>query len=215
MSKIILKKLKSLNTIYHPETKLVFKSAQEKVVIGVYNETSDSLDPLNEESVKLCEKWKFKYEAPKEEEGEEDEEGDEEDGEEGDEGDEGDEGEGEEDEGECTGDNTDKHVVSENVKSIPELPAVIPVVQQTTDEVTTHSNESIKNLATLSLKNFKEFTIQISNIEHNYLAEIESLKLKLTDKIDELDNMTLQFTNMKADHDKLKQKFDNIKNLFS
>ena len=214
MSKIILKKLKSLNTIYHPETKLVFKSAQEKVVIGVYNETSDSLDPLNEESVKLCEKWKFKYEAPKDEEGDEEGEEGEEDEDEGEDDEENGDEENEEGDEDCPGDNTD--TVHENVKSVPEIPVAEPEVQQQSDSVTPQtSNDSIKNLATLSLKNFKEFTIQISNIEHNYLAEIESFKLKLADKIEELDNMTLQFTNMKADHDKLKQKFDNIKNLFS
>ena len=35
-NKIVLKKLKELNTIWHPESTLVFKSSTEKIVIGRY-----------------------------------------------------------------------------------------------------------------------------------------------------------------------------------
>ena len=58
--KIILKKLKGHDTIWHPETKLVFKSKAEKVVIGIFNEVNDSVDELTDESINLCETWKFK-----------------------------------------------------------------------------------------------------------------------------------------------------------
>ena len=43
--KIVLKKLKELDTIWHPESTLVFKSSKDKIVIGRYeNENFISLD---------------------------------------------------------------------------------------------------------------------------------------------------------------------------
>ena len=81
-NKIALKKLKELNTIWHPESTLVFKSTTDKVVIGRYED--GSLISLDEKALKLCEKWKFKYdkelvdENDEEEEEEEEEEEDEE-----------------------------------------------------------------------------------------------------------------------------------------
>ena len=61
IGKIILKKNKTLNKIWHPESKLVFKSAQEKLVIGRYE--NDELIPLDEDALELCTKWKFKYDS--------------------------------------------------------------------------------------------------------------------------------------------------------
>ena len=56
--KIVLKKLKAHNTIWHPESTLVFKSLKERLVIGKY--VDDKLIPLDEEALDLCDKWKFK-----------------------------------------------------------------------------------------------------------------------------------------------------------
>lgn len=59
--KIVLKKLKELDTIWHPESTLVFKSSKDKIVIGRYeNEKFVSLDDI---CLKLCETWKFKYDS--------------------------------------------------------------------------------------------------------------------------------------------------------
>lgn len=57
--KIVLKKLKQLNTIWHPESTLVFKSSEDKVVIGRY--VDDNFISLDEEALDACLKWNFKY----------------------------------------------------------------------------------------------------------------------------------------------------------
>jgi hypothetical protein len=51
---------KTLNKLYHPDTDLVFKSAQDRVVIGkiVENKVKD----LTEEDIDVCKQWGFQYE---------------------------------------------------------------------------------------------------------------------------------------------------------
>ena len=56
--KIVLKKLNQHNTIWHPESTLVFKSQKDRLVIGRY--VDDKIIPLDEEALNLCETWKFK-----------------------------------------------------------------------------------------------------------------------------------------------------------
>ena len=75
-NKIVLKKLKELNTIWHPESTLVFKSSTEKIVIGRYE--NEKLVSLDNKCLELCEKWKFKYDKDLIEEEEEVEEKEEE-----------------------------------------------------------------------------------------------------------------------------------------
>jgi len=54
--KLIFKKFKK--TIWHPESRLVFKSINERIVIGKLNKNKELLD-LDEECLDLCEKWNF------------------------------------------------------------------------------------------------------------------------------------------------------------
>jgi hypothetical protein len=82
--KIVLKKNKTLDKIWHPESSLVFKSAKEKIVIGRC--VDDCLVCLDQEALELCTQWKFKYDKElideceeEQDEGEEGEEQDEED----------------------------------------------------------------------------------------------------------------------------------------
>lgn len=56
--KIVLKKLNTHNTIWHPESTLVFKSQKDRLVIGRY--VDDKIISLDEEALSLCETWKFK-----------------------------------------------------------------------------------------------------------------------------------------------------------
>jgi hypothetical protein len=69
--KIMLKKLKELNTIWHPDSTLVFKSKDEKLVIGRW--VDSAFVDLDDTAIQLCETWKFKIdesliEQPTEEE---------------------------------------------------------------------------------------------------------------------------------------------------
>jgi len=56
-NKIILKKLTILDTIWHPETKLVFKSRTDKIVTGMY--IDNEFVHLDDTAIELCEKWGF------------------------------------------------------------------------------------------------------------------------------------------------------------
>ena len=81
MVKIILKKLKSHDTIWHPQSRLVFKSKKEKVVIGRLDEDGEEIEVVDN-IIDLCDQWKFTIcpsiveseEEVKEEEVEEEEE---------------------------------------------------------------------------------------------------------------------------------------------
>lgn len=56
--KIVLKKLKEHNTIWHPESTLVFKSQKERLVIGRY--VDGNLIQLDDTAIDLCDEYEFK-----------------------------------------------------------------------------------------------------------------------------------------------------------
>ena len=58
--KIVIRMNKDINKYWNPETKLVFKSKEERVVIGNYD--NDTLNKLTDDDVAVCEKYGFKYE---------------------------------------------------------------------------------------------------------------------------------------------------------
>ena len=58
--KIILKNLKGHGTIWHPDTCLVFKSKDEKFVIGSYDKDTNEITDLTDAAIELCDQWKFK-----------------------------------------------------------------------------------------------------------------------------------------------------------
>ena len=55
----ILRMNKIINKWWHPDSCLVFKSSEEKIVIGIYK--NDTICDLSEEDVKTCIAYKFKY----------------------------------------------------------------------------------------------------------------------------------------------------------
>ena len=57
--KIMLKKLVQHNTIWHPESRLVFKSKKEQVVVGRLDETTEEI-VVEEDLLDACTTWKFK-----------------------------------------------------------------------------------------------------------------------------------------------------------
>ena len=57
--KILLHKHKTLNKLYHPETGMVFESAENKVVIGKIDSKTDKFSELSPEDTEICEKWRF------------------------------------------------------------------------------------------------------------------------------------------------------------
>ena len=57
-SKLFLKRLSAYNTIWHPESTLVFKSHKERLVIGRLQ--NNEIVKLDNKSLELCDKWDFK-----------------------------------------------------------------------------------------------------------------------------------------------------------
>lgn len=60
-NKIVLKKLKregEEDTVWHPDSRLVFKSKKDKLVVGRLSEDEDMI--VDETVIDLCNKWKFK-----------------------------------------------------------------------------------------------------------------------------------------------------------
>ena len=67
----IIRLNKEINKWWHMESKLVFKSSKEKVVIGKYD--NDIFRDICKDDIKDCEKYGFKYEIKDEEEDKEEE----------------------------------------------------------------------------------------------------------------------------------------------
>jgi len=73
----IIRKNKELDMFWNPETTLVFKSKEEKVVIGSCKD--NKVIPLTDEDIKNCEKYSLKYERKEDDEEAEEEDVEEED----------------------------------------------------------------------------------------------------------------------------------------
>jgi hypothetical protein len=200
-NKISLKKLPEFNTVWHEESALVFKSAKELVIVGKL--VNKKIVPLQEEDIQLCDKYRFKYQALVEEEDaveEEEEVVAEENGE---------EGEGEE---EVTGEEEEE--VSEEEKPIDDSPPA-PV-----DDGNTGYKEEVvvptpKEVDVVVHKKEDEFTNAVHNItklwdttNSKYLSQIAHLESDLATTKKELEELHDKYNKMKV-------KFDGIKQLFS
>jgi hypothetical protein len=213
----VLKPLKEMETIWHPDSGLVFKSKTEKVVTGRW--VNSEFVPLDEDSIELCAQWSFKYdqelydelmaEGEEADEVESDETGEGEVGETGEEV-EGDVDEtGEEVEGE--GD-VDETVVTENVVEV--------VVSKQT------SSKDLDNLTSGFTNNLNSYFQTLTN---DFSSKISILETKLSNKSDEFVKMTEnrdklkdELSKMTEDRDKIKEecekfraKFEGFKSFFN
>ena len=198
--KIRLKNLKEHQTIWHPESTLVYKSRKERVVIGRY--VDDELIPLDDEALELCEEWNMKPDesllesrsSPDEDEksgADEDDNG--EDGEE-----DGGEDGGEDEEGNNDDEQSDKKetVHEPEVKdSEPTAPlqSSDESLQQIMDEYASYSKSFLSKL--LDVNNEKDSKFSAKE------QECEQLKSELED--------------LQAKYDVIKKKFDTMKSLFA
>lgn len=192
--KITLKKLKELNTIWHPESTLVFKSSEEKVVIGRFED--GELIPLDETSLELCSKWKFKYDKDlvEEDENEEDETQDEE------KVDEKSEDEKETSEKEEIPDEEEKEKVEVKPEKIVKIEK---------------SNEDNSTIRSLTSEMSEKIHSLFDKISVNYNTKIQDLENELIQKNKIIDELEHKYNNSQSELDKLKTKFDGIKQLFS
>jgi hypothetical protein len=202
----VLKPLKEMETIWHPDSGLVFKSKTEKVVTGKW--VNSEFVPLDEDSVELCAQWSFKYDQELYDElmaeGEEDAEEVDETGE---------EVEGDVDEtGEEVEGDVDETVVTENVVEV--------VVSTQT------SSKDLDNLTSGFTNNLNSYFQTLTN---DFSSKISILETKLSNKSDEFVKMTEnrdklkdELSKMTEDRDKIKEecekfraKFEGFKSFFN
>jgi len=193
----VLKPLKEMETIWHPESTLVFKSKTEKVVTGRW--INSEFLPFDEEAVELCSQWSFKYDQELYNElmAEEEEEGS-------------DEVEGETEEGdvpagdEVVGEGDD--VVGEgDVQAGDEVEDVSGEVE------TVVSNDDLNNLTSNFTNNLNSYFQKLSN---DYCAKISDLETKLAKMTEDRDKIKDMYSSVKEECDKLKAKFEGFKSFF-
>ena len=197
--KIVLKKLSSHNTIWHPESTLVFKSQKDKLVIGRY--VDDEIIPLDDEALSLCETWKFKpdeslFDGEEEEAEKVDEEAENEESEE---------------------ENVDKETVQVPTvipKETVQVPIVIPketvqvpiVIHKEESKEPTHLIKSSENRSIHDITN--KFTKQVFAEFDILIEDNTSLKSQLAENLS-------AFADLQKKYDDIKKKFDTMKSLFN
>ena len=201
--KIILKKLSSLNTVWHPESGLVFKSQKERLVIGSY--VNDTLVDLDEDSLALCEEWNFKpdesllanedEEEPEEEEPEEEQSND------------------EPEEEEPEEEQSKEEPEEEQSKEEPEEEKSDQVLEKEKDSVklTNNDDETISFIKQLSNNLFNELVPIVEKLQKELVSkndQVKSLNEKLCIKRKEYDELEEKYKMMD-------QKFKTMKSLFT
>jgi hypothetical protein len=158
--KLILKKNKKLDKIYHPDSGLVFKSATEKVVIGRI--VDDEFISLDEATLELCEQYNFKYDESLVETEEVDETQSQ----------------------KSKSSEEDKSDDNEEL-SVPEPTAVDQTVSQPVcpaPKPVEHTNQSTLNESSVNIENIlNSFTENIKNVVYELNNQVSSLKQKLSE----------------------------------
>jgi len=209
-NKISLKKLAEFNTVWHEESALVFKSAKELVIVGKL--VNKKIVPLQEDDIQLCDKYRFKYIVPVEEEEDAEEEGEEEDAEEEEvvEG----EAEGEAEGGEEEAEQSDDASVPVNdntgykeevvVESAPKE-EVVAVVQEVVAVVVEEKQQ----------QGGDEFANAVHNISKLWDTTNSKYRSQITRLENDLATTRKELEELHDKYNKMKVKFDGIKQLFS
>lgn len=211
--KVSLKKLAEFNTVWHEESALVFKSQKEIIVIGKL--VNKEILPLTDVDISTCEKFKFKYEIPvaSEEEVEEVEETTE-DVEETEEVEEGDAEEGEE---EATAEEevVVKDVVEEITKQVTKE-ATKEVAKEVAKEFVKDTEKQIDDLlASEPDAEIDEFYKTINDLNRIWKTTTETNNGRIRSLEIELEKTKKEFVDLQDLYEKMKVKFDGIKQLFS
>ena len=223
--KVSLKKLAEFNTVWHEESALVFKSQKEIIVIGKL--VNKEILPLTDVDISTCEKFKFKYEIPvaSEEEVEEVEETTED----VEETEEAEEVEAEEGEEEVAAEEevVVKDVVEEITKQVTKE-ATKEIAKEVTKEVTKEIakkvvKEFVKDtekeiddlLASEPDAEIDEFYKTINDLNRIWKTTTETNNGRIRSLEIELEKTKKEFVNLEDLYEKMKVKFDGIKQLFS
>ena len=209
--KIVLKKLNSHNTIWHPDSTLVFKSQKDRLVIGRY--VDDEVIPLDDIAINLCEKWKFKPDESLFE------------------------GEDEESTDEASTEKTPDPVENASTEvensstevenSSTEVENVSTRVEKTPNQLENTSTEvkknQYKNSGAENIKNITEsFNVQLYEAVDILINEKNFLLSQLHDTEEELSDLQKKYddkeeilSDLQKKYDDIKKKFDTMKSLFN
>ena len=196
--KIVLKKLPAHNTIWHPESTLVFKSQKERLVIGRY--VDDELIPLDDIAINLCETWKFKPDESLF-----------------------DEPSGEESNDELATEKADQPLEKVSTQ-VEKADQTVEKDDQTVEKVSAHVEKTqYKNSGSENIQNITEgFTSQLYTAvdilinEKNYLlSQLHDTEETLSDLQKKYDEKEETLSDLQKKYDDIKKKFDTMKSLFN
>ena len=209
--KIVLKKLPAHNTIWHPESTLVFKSQKERLVIGRY--VDDEVIPLDDIAINLCETWKFKpdeslFEGENEHSGEESN----------------DELSDPVEKVSTQVEKTPVEKVSTQVEKDPVEKVSTQVEKDPVEKVSTQVEKTpVSNSGAENIQNITEgFTVQLYaavdiliNEKNSLLSQLNQTEETLSDLQKKYDEKEEILSDLQNKYDDIKKKFDTMKSLFN
>ena len=197
--KLRLVKLKKYNTIWHPDSTLVFKSQKERFVIGRL--VDKELVPLDDEAIELSEQWKLKIDESLLES-----ESEEKDSEEGSDDDSNDE------------DSNDEQSQEENPHKDEQSQDDENLVEVVKEEDNLQLKESEKTPKALTVDtSFKdnELTNEIMQNARKTVDLIIGLETKLEIVSKEKTELQTSYDDLKEKYDAIMNKFNTMKSLFA
>lgn len=201
-NKISLKKLAEFNTVWHEESALVFKSAKELVIVGKL--VNKKIVPLQEDDIQLCDKYRFKYQVPVEEEDAEEEDAEE---------------EGEEEEEEVVDGEGEESAEQSDDASVPPVNDNTGCKEEVVVESVAQEVAVVKEVVAVVVEEKQGDDDEFSNAVHSISKLWDITNSKYRSQIRHLENdlaMTKkELEELRDKYDKMKVKFDGIKQLFS
>jgi hypothetical protein len=188
--KILIKKLPGFSTVWHEESQLVFKSAKELVVIGKL--VDKEIVALTEDDIQVCDKHKFKYEIDDTEE---------------------EEGEGLAS-GEEAQETTEEGAEEEEEVEEPSGEETVTVQEKKEEEVKVPVVEE-KNIEEVTVATADDFTNAVGRITTIWTVTNSQYKCQIHDLENDLEKTRKELATLQEMYDKMKVKFDGIRQLFS
>ena len=228
-NKIVLKKLKDTDKVWHSDSTLVFKSLKDKVVIGRYFEKE--IIPLDDLCLELCSKWKFKYDKDLVEEDDEEDEDEEvvenQDGGDEQESEKESEKEVQQEKDESEDDDVEvdlevkvekkDHESEEEVEDKSEEDEEKVESEQNKNEIKVQQDINYKKayLTDITYDFSKKIYDYFDSVSQKYNQELLNLKNDITTKDKIHSELLKEHESVKEELKKLKTKFEGIKQLFS
>ena len=204
--KLRLVKLKKYNTIWHPDSTLVFKSQKERFVIGRL--VDKELVSLDDDAIELAEQWKLKIDESLLESGSDSEEKESEDQDS-----QSDEGSQSEDEKQESAKESEDDEVNEEQNT----PESVDILEKQREEKSTDIKVDTPKIVLhvdTSLEDNK-LTNEIMQNARKTVDLINGLETKLDTVCKEKETLQLSYDELKTKYDTIMNKFNTMKSLFN